>query len=306
MIKAFFKNLSKYSAENNLSDMTYFLCDISTEFQNFLLRFIFSNIGDDLSDVSIEQEYSSEDKTCRVDFKFEVNGKSYLLENKIYDKNCHYPEYTEAFKGHTIGFIANYDVSEIKYDYKKNWAAFHKELNENLLPKLIDDEKKLVEGYIEYLKGVCSIMDERDFNPTLTCDLEYLNEIFARIINEKSEQGLVITNRAKNHTEERSGKYIKYYKKNLLFWVWFGLYTKFDSNNICIELWERELSEFSEAKGKYFKKPQKKDEQIYFWLKKEKFDELSKDGDFSSKYEILSNFFDEVMGFVDKKFSTKK
>ncbi|MGL4987053.1 MAG: hypothetical protein ACRC5H_07960 [Treponemataceae bacterium] len=57
MIKAFFKNLSKYSAENNLSDMTYFLCDATTEFQNFLLRFIFPNIGDDLSDVSIEQEY---------------------------------------------------------------------------------------------------------------------------------------------------------------------------------------------------------------------------------------------------------
>ncbi|MGL4987054.1 MAG: hypothetical protein ACRC5H_07965 [Treponemataceae bacterium] len=195
-------------------------------------------------------------------------------------------------------------MSEIKYEYKNNWASFHKELNENLLPKLIDDEKKLVEGYIEYLKGVCSIMDERDFNPTLTCDLEYLNEIFARIINEKCNVGFALSNRAKNCSEYRSGKYFKFTSDDS--WYWIGVYTASWSNSIFIEVCNRALTEFKKTAGTYFEIPTEDEGSVFFELKEEKFDELSKDGDFSSKYEILSNFFNEVMGFVDKKFSAKK
>jgi hypothetical protein len=305
LIELFLEQLAEYSKENNLSDITYYLCNTSLKFRDFFLRFIFPELQEIPTIVDIQREFVSNDKTCRIDFKFEIENKFYLIENKIYDRDYHYEPYLESYPNCIIGFIANYDVQNLKiYQHKNNWETFYSSIQKKLLPILKnDEEKKLIKGYLNYVKGVCGIMVKRDFKPELSCDIYYLNSIFSKLVNLKNDKGFSINNKTKSCTEYRSGKYFQFNKGEISHWYWIGLYTADFSNTIYIEACNRQISEFDNKIGKYFVKPYFEENSIWFELKEKYFNELNcKDGSFDKKYEILSFFFNEVMSISEEDF----
>jgi len=98
-MKSFFQHLGSFNKENDLSDIIYFGCISSHLFKQLFLKHVFPDI--DINNITniddIEREVWSEDKSCRVDFKFIVNDEIYLVENKIYDLDDHYEFYPEKF-----------------------------------------------------------------------------------------------------------------------------------------------------------------------------------------------------------------
>lgn len=82
MLAQFIVNLShRFRSENDLSDVTWTMCQTSERFQCVFLRFFFPWFGEDCGEVYIEREQSKDDS--RPDFVFDYNGKTYLIENKM-------------------------------------------------------------------------------------------------------------------------------------------------------------------------------------------------------------------------------
>lgn len=156
----FFRHLScKFRKENDLSDITWVMCQSCESFRDSLLKFFFPEIQIEKS-ISIEREKSEDDS--RPDFYIENNGDIYLIENKIYDTNHHFGQYDSTFNivPNRFGYITNYIITDADireqgyrlhtweelYYYFANGDAVHEE------------EKSLLNGYLEYIKNVCGII----------------------------------------------------------------------------------------------------------------------------------------------------
>lgn len=175
-LERFFECLAeRFYSENNLSDVTYALAKASSQFMSFFMsKFFKFDFSDDVYEIEREQSSSS----GRPDIVVTQKGRSYIIENKIYDRNYHFSQYYEGFKDKTscarYGFIANYSVdpSIIEADFKKTeitngeleeikkriktWAEFI-ELLEKSIDQFLDDEKKLIHSYLEYVREVCEM-----------------------------------------------------------------------------------------------------------------------------------------------------
>lgn len=305
MIELFFEQLASYYKENNLSDIILYICNCSITFRNFFLQFIFPELKELPNIIEIEREYSSSDKSARVDFKFIVNDEIYLIENKIYDSIHHFEKYLKSYPNCNIGYIANYDVSQLNiYENRNNWDEFYKKAVSELVPKIDNQEEKiLLNGFLKYLKGVCNIMEKRDFIPNLTCDLYYLNQLFNELITMHGENGLIINNMARGCCDYRSGKYYQYKKGKLFHEYWFGIYTADFSHNIMINAIGRNINDFNIIDGEYYKKPYYEKNSVWFELKSYLFKQLNDSTiHHKKKHEIIVNFFHEVMHITEQTF----
>ena len=127
----------RMSGENDLSDMIYAACHASQLFKHVFVTFFFPEI-EETNLIYIEREVT--EGSSRVDFIFDYNGKKYIVENKIYDKNHHFGQYESVYKvvPNRFGYIVNYHNIEyegktksdyLKLGYRiKSWEEFYKHL----------------------------------------------------------------------------------------------------------------------------------------------------------------------------------
>ncbi len=101
VINSFFFNLaSKFYKENDLSDVTWAMCQASELFLQRFLKFFFNR--DFLKTIEIRREISAEEEGARVDFYIEYYNELgerelYLIEAKIGDHNQHFGQYDGAY-----------------------------------------------------------------------------------------------------------------------------------------------------------------------------------------------------------------
>ena len=182
----FFEALSERAyKENDLSDVTYALCESDSCFRQFFINFFFKNHHPkiDASKVVITREVSTE--WGRPDFYIrDNNGTLFIIEVKIWDGNHHFEQYYDILAGkqaegqktiepkdawHRLGYIANYDAvkevpvsvdGETSKEAAKVCArvATWKEFVGGLEKSGFKDDAA-IQAYLKYVKNVCPFDD---------------------------------------------------------------------------------------------------------------------------------------------------
>ena len=177
----FFEALSERAyKENDLSDVTYALCESDSCFRQFFIDFFFGKHRKiDASKVVITREVSTE--WGRPDFYIrDNNGTLFIVEVKIWDGSHHFEQYYDILAGnqaegqktrgegdvwHSLGYIANYDaVKGVTVETNKQaaevcarvatWKEFVEELE---LYSCFNDSA--IQAYVKYVKNVCPFDD---------------------------------------------------------------------------------------------------------------------------------------------------
>ncbi len=313
MIDKFFILLAeRKNNENDLSDVTWVLCNISPEFKKLFFEFIFEKSINQIEPLEIMREYSSENGKSRIDFKFESQDKKYLVENKIYDKSHHYKEYTKNYPDSEIGFIANYQINEKKfYKYNRTWEDFYKHLKNEIKNVEKDTETMLIEGYRKYLMEVCSIMDVKKFNLSKISSLEAFHIILEKAINSYENGKCKMYNKISGTEPHRSGKYFEITFDNTeeTYYPWIGVYTADYSQNLCLGIrkdWDTNLKLYNALENSnleesdYFKKPYSENNEFWFELKEGYLKKLNTDPERTKeeteeKIRIIIDFFNKTV-----------
>ena len=156
----FFRSLAdRFRRENDLSDVTWAMCEASGAFKRIWIRFFFGEALDPEAVTRIEREAVSDDRGSRVDFLLRVRGgDTYLIEVKIGDRNQHFGQYDRDYKipPERLGYITNYPLNNRKYKNVRQWSAFYYELSK--ADGIPAEEQGLFQGYLEYLRSICGIV----------------------------------------------------------------------------------------------------------------------------------------------------
>ena len=182
----FFTALSERARkENDLSDITYAMCEANLEFRKFFLDFFFREANLDVKTVKISREHSTE--WGRPDFWIRTaDGLLYIVEVKIWDSNHHFEQYFEILNSDEgccgngegidsawkrLGYIANYKIEhnvtgECGTEVNKGenvcelcvvqtWREFQERLEKQR--QLMED--RAIQAYAKYLRSVCPFDD---------------------------------------------------------------------------------------------------------------------------------------------------
>lgn len=320
MIGDFFNSISiKFRKENDLSDITWAMCQSCDSFRNAFLRFFFTDF--DISvDVTIEREKSEDDS--RPDFVITSNGETYIIENKIYDTNHHFGQYDNAFNvtPKKIGYITNYRINDKEIISKGYPIRTWEQLYDTFISSLPenDEDNKLWKGYLCYVKNVCNIIKiETPMRLDGIYSLYSLMEILKKL-STRNEQDfeLIKYNELK---ASGNGSYngvtgvnfeIKYksIEQNSGIWGWIGIYYErvkpliimgfYNNSNWGKGFCDMILPYASKwSNQKYFSKPYIEDSQIWFELTPEYHEVFNSLEDAKQQEEILKNFMDEVLHY---------
>lgn len=189
MLTKFFQAFaSRQNSENDLSDIIYAACESSESFKELFIHFFFPEI-DNPSEIYMERESSQ--KNSRVDFLLISDDYTYIIENKIYDRNQHFGEYDKAFNipPERFGYITNYDVFEKKNYYLSQGYRIHtwKEFYHYLL--LHTEEDEISKCVLNYIKSVCSIISIKEtMKLSSLTSLTIFFEILKKIFNVETDQ----------------------------------------------------------------------------------------------------------------------
>lgn len=162
-LSSFFSALTeRMGNENDLSDITYVLCQANEDFKNFFVSFCFD---EELKAYDLEREYSN--GNSRPDFFFiDQNQTERLIEVKIWDRKQHFAQYSKDFPEAKYAFIANYGLdskekneAEKKGWKIKQWKDFQKKLKESPIRK-----SEIVDVYSEYISQIFEIKEFEKMN----------------------------------------------------------------------------------------------------------------------------------------------
>lgn len=247
----FIENLAhRFRSENDLSDVTWTMCQTSDRFQCVFLKFFFPWLEEDCGEVYIEREQSNDDS--RPDFVFEYNEQTYVIENKIGDRKQHFEQYIKRFKinPNQLGYITNYPLVKDGFT-THTWTEFYKYVQSNIP----EDECELWTAYLSYLHNVCYI-----FLPTKAMDLKGMYSLYTfyrsldevvSVDNESFSSSLYDSRKDTNHggnflCEPRDGVMGKYFEvkfkdvKIKKSWGWIGVYFDREDPIICIGFCNRQ------------------------------------------------------------------
>ena len=187
-MKKFFTALSERAyKENDLSDVTYAMCESDISFKQFFLDFFFDKGKLDASSTSIEREHSTD--WGRPDFWIRgKDGTLYIVEVKIWDGSHHFEKYYDILAGNNalkdssdknvcrnntkiwerLGYIANYDsIKTIKvFDdcsaeeicgKVATWKEFITALED--WEDLNEPKNPIIAAYVQYVRNVCPFDD---------------------------------------------------------------------------------------------------------------------------------------------------
>lgn len=322
MIEDFLSILSeRFYHENDLSDITWAMCQTSNMFLTAFLDFFFPNVPFD--EIYLEREAADGD--CRPDFKFEYEGKTYLIECKIWDPNHHFEQYIKHYKitPEQLGYITNYPMQQ-KGFVVRTWT----ELYLFLKKQIPSEESELWNGYLSYLQSVCNIyIFEKHMNLegmfSLYTFYHSLDEVFA-VDNEKYNSHLYNSLKDTNNGGYRlygpregvMGKYFEVKFKGIRMketWGWMGVFFEREHPLICVcfdfrEDWGKPvynllMSHLGQiGAGKYFVEP-KEEEDGAVWFEFNKAAEFNELKDLNAQIELLKSYFIEVLDTI---YSLKK
>ena len=295
----FFNNLaSRLWKENNLSDVTWAICKTSDYFMNKFLSYCFE---EDIStfDLELEREYAYED--CRPDFHFLHNAQEYIIEVKIYDRDCHFEKYEKVFPNAKKAFIANYPLPPRDGWKIKTWKNFLREVLEKDTdwPK---NEINVLCGYSEYLKPVINFVEVKAMNLTNVSSLGDFYNILHEI---QEEFALEAYTSNKAIDVDIYGKYLCYTnKKNKTVYFWYGLYLPDPAVYFMIDHYTniswcpKEEVEIIKnlTGGKYFDKTVPQYDRLWVPMKEEHFKKLCVKKNVEEQKELLKGFLNEILG----------
>jgi hypothetical protein len=310
----FFKRLSaRVYKENSLSDITWALCNSSDWFRDLFLKYCFD---EEITGIDcFEREYSRGDS--RPDFYITtMDGKEYLIEIKIGDRNDHFEQYDKTFQGAKKSFIANYKVPPINGWITKTWKEFSQHLNDNISEKNIS-ENNIIKGYVAYLNSVINKVEVNKMNFTnLVSLIDFYNCLteISQGITDFSLEEYRSNSAIKSYGplgNLRYGKYFHYSnsrKKDVYFWlgIFFGIGESdekysgiyFVIDHYTNEGWcpKEEVQIIKELKsGKYFDDSDESEDGIWVGLKEEYDEKFCSDTDVEEQKQILREFLTEIL-----------
>ena len=309
MISLLFENLSyRFRNENDLSDITWAMCQTCESFKEDFLKFFFPKI-DIKAITEFEREKSAGDS--RADFYVNSNGLTYIIECKIYDTNHHFEQYCETYDipCERLGYIMNYNFSKSGFS-TKTWSELYDYIEKRELPEN-SIEQDLYNAYLAYLKNVCSIVKiNKVMNINGMYDLYCFSEVLKSLLHRETEnfKSEIYSRVLKDW---RAGYNIKISptKSNLQeIWIWVGVYYNNPKPFICFEIWnndgwgkpffqiidERGVNDFNTV---YSKKPYF-DKHCYYFETSEKFDiEFEEAKEVEMQKDVLSKYINEIIEF---------
>jgi hypothetical protein len=309
-INKFFTHLSeRLNDENGLSDVTYaFLKADSQLAKLFMGHFNFD--FDATKPYEVLREFADDD--CRPDFRIEQDEKVYIIENKIYDVNDHFPQYADKFGEAGRGFIANYRADEEtakRHSFTcTTWGAFVNELEGVKKSDVVFDDKSwsLLQAYIKYVREVCCIVKLKEIRFDNIDSLYHFNKLTEQVIlSSVAGYECSLYKGGKSFSETGSGWYFSMKKKGgrTEIYPWFGIWYGDEDTIIYMSFsksWCKPVQGKYPVKGKsgiYFDKSyinRDDDNALEFPMTNEKWQEF-KDGDLERQKVILQSYFTEVI-----------
>lgn len=324
-IELFFTYLSqRRHKENDLSDVTWAMCQASQDFFQEWIHFFFPN----LSIIEcVDREIPATKDSSRADFIISCKNDSipYVIEVKIWDQNHHFGQYEKAYEidKSRLGYITNYKVSVEGYDIKQ-WADFHQYLTKKFQG---NSRYALINGYCEYIKTTCNIISmDRVIDINKMSGLYDLSIVLHNIVERStplySSTRYLYKGGDSNNDNARAICIKLRYENNFLGKEFFpGIGIWFDQPlgpRICGGFWKdagwgKELCEFLSAHKHLFSKVQHKytsspfdDWGYWFYMSDDAKANFSSAMDISSQEEILSAFLDEILTFPLKIYALAK
>lgn len=314
MINLFMQHLSyRMFKENDLSDITWAMCNTSPQFRDYFLHFFFHEMKIE-KNVIFDREISKDNS--RVDFIIHNKDETYIIENKINDKNHHFGIYEKVYNvtPERFGYIANYKIeqpSEGRNYAIRTWKDFYFHLQ-----KLKSDdmeEQELIDGYKNYLQNVCNIIVYKEIMNThgiysLFELIEVLSELCMRNENsfslERSNIGCHYGGGYKNNHKELGVEFKLTFQKSLFTetYGWIGIFFERKEPLICIgfydkENWAKELCRIVHNKpisaGKLYSESYSDD--YGTWFNFTKHDELNKCLSIEEQKNMLKEYMDGVI-----------
>lgn len=223
----------RMSNEDCLSDITYAMSKCCKPFMDaFMKEFQFHEFDID-QPWELTRENPCGSTTSRPDFIVkQEQGMDYLIENKINDCNYHFSQYFHDYQEYKRGFISAYNLdedtrkeAEAKYGFRiTRWKDFIHHLKENLAAGLFMDASDLVQGYINYVEEVCSIMELKEVRFDKLNGLHTFVKVLTSAIADYSRNGLDIhvkhSYKGRSFGDCWSGKYVQVIDKRTDKEIW--------------------------------------------------------------------------------------
>lgn len=315
MYEKLLENISRrLSSENSLSDITWAFAQTNEKFKYHFLNFFFVNFSVKEKILSFKREFTREDS--RPDFFIETEKEEYIIECKIFDRNHHFDQYQNSFPTAHFGYIANYKISKRDGVQIRTWNEFYNYL-QNIIPKLTDEKEiEFYKSYIAFLKPVCYITNIKIMKLDTLSSLHSLNSTIRKVLNENEKLAEIEYDaKVKNIDDYRYGKYygIKKIGSDKKIWPWIGVYFNEDkvlfyieiNKEWCVKPYEYLKIHPSLKDGKYFAEPYFDDDfraSYSFELKEEHFNNLNLMTEAVEQEQLIKNFIDEVLEFIDSQY----
>ncbi len=306
MIKDLFYNLHlRFRKENDLSDITWVMCKTSDNFQKLFLKFFFPDICFDNINL-FERELPVDDS--RADFVIECDGRRYVIECKISDKNHHFEQYVNTYKikNNQLGYIVNYFMVKSGFNIK-TWTQFYDYINKNLSQIENKDEIKLFVGYLDYLKNICNIIKinkKMEFSGMYS--LYAFNVVLKSVINRSTDK-YTLSQYSTDFKEWYYGYKFKLDPRNTqknTIWLNLGVWFDREAPVITLGAWNNTnwgkpfcdiLNEDVTHNEVYATKHYPEDGYYYFEASKQFYDEFKVANTIEQQTELLCKFLDEVL-----------
>lgn len=305
-ISVFFEYLSyRKKNENDLSDVTWALCETSFDFKSAFLTFIFGENQDWSKLTEFTREYSR--ANSRVDFYFKIEKQEYIIEVKIYDKQQHLEDYIRDFPEAKRGYITNYYLSEKKKCeseyFIKTWEEFSSHLRNNL-----SHNSEFIKGYLKYLDNICAIKNIKQMQLSGIQSLySFINTLDKVIEGDYENYSYSRYTQTSKSWDIRQGRcfYLNFKNEEINdVWAWIGLYYN-EQTVVCIEFdsnegWGKPVYDIlknkeEHEKGRYRSLAYEEDGAFYFnLLNVDEFDNKEKE----EQIEILKTFFNETIDYI--------
>ena len=314
MLNDFFYYLSnRRYKENDLSDITWTMCNACDRFKRFFLTYFFPDLDpDDVTDI-VREKADETDGDSRVDFYIETQHRGrYLIEVKIGDRQHHFEQYDRAYRisPDRFGYITNYPLHAEGYETRQ-WEDFYRRLKDES-SRIEDKEgKALIDGYLTYVKQVCGIIElKTDMRLKGLYSLYELMQILTGSVNRANEDfTLGLYNDKKGNRNGVQGIYFKIEYANGRIddtWAWVGIYYERENPLICLGFssesgWGKPVYDLLQTsdrhrEGSFATAPYPENGWYYFELseaKHEAFENMT----LEAQKKLLEDFIDEVVRY---------
>ena len=251
--------------ENDLSDVTYAMCEADSKFKQFFIDFFFADAHLDAKKVTIEREHT--DILGRPDFWIRTSTHElFIVEVKIGDCNQHFEQYYEILKAtntmvendrdvwRRLGYIANYkSVKELVISGEKvkdlcavaTWREFV-----NALERYQCFDDSTIQAYVKYVRSVCPF-DDYSIDDRWIISIDDFRAIkkFANNVSSVIDgaDGCKQYETVRKFCSQKwMGQYFEWKigGKGLLagktVWGWLGVYYRSQGAVVCVEFENRE------------------------------------------------------------------